>query len=206
MSYKKKLCVYMSFKIKRHIYTSVISWCIELCVWHRSVNCAAGAISKRCNCISMILCAILRYCQTTRSWDDVYHPPSPCDLHRQIHWSTLCAWYVQHSQEFQTLVAPVQYSQSHWWWHLRMLFQSSKLKARTSLFTETWQKRRSSFELWAFENVTPSGIGRTCVLRRLGFLNLGFIEQMSCITLPATLFASQNSGLSTNLKTLRSTL
>jgi len=28
-------------------------------------------------------------------------------------------------------------------------FQSSKLKARTSLFTETWQKRRSSFELWA---------------------------------------------------------
>jgi len=28
-----------------------------------------------------------------------------------------------------------------------MLFQSSKLKASTSLFTETWQKRRSSFEL-----------------------------------------------------------
>jgi len=27
------------------------------------------------------------------------------------------------------------------------LFQSSKLKARTSLFTETWQKKRSSFEL-----------------------------------------------------------
>jgi len=42
--------------------------------------------------------------------------------------------------------------------HFRMLFQSSKLKARTSLFTETWQKRRSSFELRAFENVTPSGI------------------------------------------------
>jgi len=40
-----------------------------------------------------------------------------------------------------------------------MLFESSKLKARTSLFTESWQKRRSSFELWAFENVTPSGIG-----------------------------------------------
>jgi len=46
-------------------------------------------------------------------------------------------------------------------WHFRMLFQSSKLKARTSLFTETWQKRRSSLELWAFENVTPSGIGCT---------------------------------------------
>jgi len=38
-----------------------------------------------------------------------------------------------------------------------MLFQSSKLKARTSLFTETWQK----IELRAFENVTPSGIGCT---------------------------------------------
>jgi len=40
---------------------------------------------------------------------------------------------------------------------------SSKLKARTSLFTEKWQKRRSSFELWAFENVTPSGIGCTYI-------------------------------------------
>ena len=39
------------------------------------------------------------------------------------------------------------YSQSHSGCHFRMLFQSSKLKARTSLFTETWQKRRSSFEL-----------------------------------------------------------
>ena len=53
------------------------------------------------------------------------------------------------------------YSRSHLGWHFRMPFQSSKLKARTSLFTETWQKRCSSFELWAFENVTPSGIGCT---------------------------------------------
>jgi len=51
-----------------------------------------------------------------------------------------------------------RYSQSHLGWHFRMLFQSSKLKARISLFTETWQKRRSSFELSAFENDTPSGI------------------------------------------------
>jgi len=29
MSYKKNLCVYMSFNIKRHIYTSVISWCVH---------------------------------------------------------------------------------------------------------------------------------------------------------------------------------
>jgi len=34
-----------------------------------------------------------------------------------------------------------------------MLFQSSKLKARTSVFTVAWQKRRWSFELRAFENV-----------------------------------------------------
>jgi len=44
-----------------------------------------------------------------------------------------------------------------------MLFQSSKLKARkeccqSSKLTAR-EKRRSSFELWAFENVTPSGIG-----------------------------------------------
>jgi len=46
-----------------------------------------------------------------------------------------------------------------------MLFQSSKLRARTSVFTETLQKRRSSFHALcfetAFENVTPNGIGCT---------------------------------------------
>jgi len=44
-------------------------------------------------------------------------------------------------------------------WHFRMLFQNSKLKARTSIFTATWQEIVSSFDLWAFENVTSSGIG-----------------------------------------------
>jgi len=44
-------------------------------------------------------------------------------------------------------------------WHFQMLFQSSSLKARTSLFAETWQMRLSSFELWAFKNVTANGIG-----------------------------------------------
>jgi len=53
------------------------------------------------------------------------------------------------------------YSQSHVGWYFRMLFQSSKLKARTSLFTEPRQTKSSSFELWAFENVTPSGVGCT---------------------------------------------
>jgi len=35
-----------------------------------------------------------------------------------------------------------QYSQSHLGWHLRMLFQSSKLKARSSLFTESSKLKR----------------------------------------------------------------
>jgi len=43
------------------------------------------------------------------------------------------------------------YSPSHLGWHFRKLFKSSKLKARMSLFTETRQKRRSSFELWALK-------------------------------------------------------
>jgi len=39
------------------------------------------------------------------SWDDVCYPPSAlCDLYREVHWSTLCTWYVQHSQEFHTRV------------------------------------------------------------------------------------------------------
>jgi len=46
---------------------------------------------------------------------------------------------------------------------------SSKFKAQTHLFTETWQKRCSSFELWAFESDTPSGIYCT------------FISFMNCI-------------------------
>ena len=42
-------------------------------------------------------------------------------------------------------------SHSHVGWHFWKLFQSSKLKARTSLFNETWQKRCLSFELWALK-------------------------------------------------------
>ena len=35
MSYKKKLCVYMSFNIKRHIHTSIISWWqVHACIPH----------------------------------------------------------------------------------------------------------------------------------------------------------------------------
>ena len=55
-------------------------------------------------------------------------------------------------------------------------------------------------------NTTTSFIhgSNVCVIRRLAFLNLGFIDLMSCTPLPVTLrnLASQNSGLSTNLKIL----
>ena len=42
---------------------------------------------------------------------------------------------------------------SHLGWHFRMLFQSSKLKGRTSLLPQFSEKRRSSFEIWAFEEL-----------------------------------------------------
>ena len=64
-----------------------------------------------------------------------------------------------------------KYSQSHVGWNFRKLFQSSKLKDRTSLLLRFREKRRSSFELWAlkefskmsphvgaFENVTTRAI------------------------------------------------
>jgi len=75
---------------------------------------------------------------------------------------------------------PKMCSWSHLGWHFRMLFQSSKLKARTSLFTETWQERCSSFELWSFENVTSNGIG------------CDFISFMDCVwsTVRFTVYSS----------------
>jgi len=94
------------------MWRSAFGESIELCVRHRSVNYAAGTIVKRCNCISMIACAILCYCRGTKSWDDVHHPPSTCcDLHVQIHWLALCTWYVRHNQEFH---AHIQYMCIDW--------------------------------------------------------------------------------------------
>ena len=40
------------------ILRSANSKAMELCMWHHSVKYAAGAIVKRCNCISIVLCAI----------------------------------------------------------------------------------------------------------------------------------------------------
>jgi len=48
-------------------------------------------------------------------------------------------------------------------------------------------------------------VSNACVIRKLEFLNLGFIDLLSCTRSLATLhnLASKNSGLSTNLKNLR---
>ena len=75
--------------------------------------------------------------------------------------AVVCIKQRQHCSKLPLCLYICIYSQSHFGWHFPLLFQSSKLKAWTSLCTETWQKRRSSFELWAFENDTPSGVGCT---------------------------------------------
>jgi len=97
---------------------------IQLCKWHCLVNYAAGAIVKRCNCISMLLCAVLR-CHTTRMSDDVHCTPSAlCACHREVE----CAFDM-----FET----------------------------TRSFTH---------------------MSNRCVIRRLAFLNLGFVDLLSCTT------------------------
>ena len=58
-----------------NILRSAFGESIELYVKQYSLNYTTGSIGQRCKFISMILCAILHYCQTTRSWNDVYHPP-----------------------------------------------------------------------------------------------------------------------------------
>jgi len=78
----------------------------------------------------------------------VCHPSSTCcDLHREIHWSTLRTYMCNTARSF-------------------------------------------------------THESNTYVIRRLAFTNLGFIDLLSCNPLPATLqnLASQNPGLSTNLK------
>jgi len=71
------------------------------------------------------------------------------------------------------------YSLSHLGWHFRMLFQSSKLTARTSLLPRCSEKRRSSCELWALkelsENVSAGRISCTGWRRPIGCLKLQVI-------------------------------
>jgi len=102
----------------------------------------------------------------------------PCTIHMYSQSHLGCVAQIHDNTIFMTtpyswwhhirdnIIHHTQYSQSHLEWHFRLLLQNSKLKAQssklkapTSPITDTWQKRRSSFELWAFENVTPRGIG-----------------------------------------------
>ena len=50
--------------------------------------------------------------------------------------------------------ASCRYNQSQVGWHFRKLFQSWKLRARTSLLPRFSEKRRSSFELWALKELS----------------------------------------------------
>ena len=82
----------------------------------------------------------------------VSHVITTCIHIRTVFTHELFVGYVSH-------MFGGRYSQSHHvGWDFRELFQSSKLKARTALFTETWRKGRSSFELWALKqhsNMSP---------------------------------------------------
>ena len=69
--------------------------------------------------------------------------------HTQQYTHKQCLTYTVSHMSYTWRV--VMHSQSHLGWHFRKLFQSSKLKARTSLFTGMWQTRRSSFEPWALK-------------------------------------------------------
>jgi len=79
------------------------------------------------------------------------------------------------------------YSQSHVGWHFQKLFQSSKLKAQTSLFTESWQKRCSSFELWALKQhskMSPqvgSAVVVTHLQERNGMSRTGWRGPIGCL-------------------------
>ena len=79
------------------------------------------------------------------SWETRY-THSHIHIPTHTHTCMYTPWYTIHGMlDTHTRI----YSQSHLGWHFRILFQRSKLKARTSLFTETWQKtlRALSFEL-----------------------------------------------------------
>ena len=95
------------------------------------------------------------------------------DTNKFCIWTYLLNFFFTYFIELQFFIScQYEYRRSHLGWHFRMLFRSSKLKARASLLPRFSKKRRSIGELWAlsfdraFENVTPRGIGcssRKCV-------------------------------------------
>jgi len=86
----------------------------------------------------------------------------------------------------------------------RVLVWQTHTMLPVAISTDRSTDRPCALDMWhTSRSFTHQSV--TCVIRRLAFLNLGFIEQMSCTPLPVTLYnlASQNSGFSTNLKILR---
>ena len=142
-----------------------VTWLIHVCgmthsyVWHDSFMCVPWLILVRgmrqsCEWHDSFVRASWLFCVCDmNALSDVLSSDGPgnkslllhltcdsklLDIHIYIYLHFLM-YFSQH----------LMYSQSHVGWHFRMLFQSWKLAARRSLFTETWQKRRWSFELWA---------------------------------------------------------
>jgi len=83
------------------------------------------------------------------TWGDIFNAVSK--LKAQVSQSSSLS-RVSRALIFLELKAQVSRAWARETWE-----QSSreKSKARETLFTETWQKTRSSFELWASENVIP---------------------------------------------------
>ena len=106
----------------------------------------------------------VRYHTRVDRWVCVYciymitYPLTPEHLNTIHAHSVVCVWY------YDVWVFVYCTADPTWGDIFECCFKSLKLKAQKSLFTETWQKRRSSFEPWAFENVTASGIGCWAVL------------------------------------------
>ena len=140
--------IYISTYMYKYIYLH-LCLCFYIEMWMDSRELGIPSYFESIQISSYKSHVYLEFIQNSRIQNNL--EKSPLILHP---FKSKFEW-VQENLEFP------KYSQSHLGWHFRMLFQSSKLKARTSLFTETWQKRRSSFQLWAFENDTPIGIGCT---------------------------------------------
>jgi len=148
--------------VHTHIHTSPVCGCVCTYTYKREYR----VLQHICVCMCTQIC-VCAHTHTHTTWCMCVY------VHTHTNINTVCSnslrdesivWarrkHERNMSKASTCVYLI-YSQSHLEWHFPMLFQSAKLKSRTSLFTETLQKRRSNFELWAFENVTPNGIGCT---------------------------------------------
>jgi len=108
------------------IYVHTYTWVSE-CMCCSVLQCVAECCSVL-QCVA-VCCSVLQL----NLWYDT--------LHLTLHPTAL-------------LKSSCRYSQSHLGWHFRMLFQSSKLKAWTSLLLRFSEKSHSSFELWTLKKLS----------------------------------------------------